>query len=105
MLHFTHVLARQKAPDSRDEENREIDRKADAPQDRAKRGPVTEIGEHIGDAHEQKKNRQFIDQALGAGAKLRQQHGYGEERKGLEAVLMRTPRARPKGMGIERGVA
>src|SRR3979490_2719585 len=41
-------LDRQVAPDQRHEENREIDRKADAPQDRAKRGPIAEIGEDIG---------------------------------------------------------
>src|SRR6266436_2998235 len=69
MFHLDHVLARQEPPDRRHEEKSEIDRKADAPQDRAKRRTIAEIGEHIGDAHDQKKNSQFIDQALRAFAK------------------------------------
>src|SRR5947207_15718122 len=59
-------LYRQEPPDRRDEENRKIDRKADAPQDRAKGRTIAEIGKDIGDAHDQKKNSQFIDQALRA---------------------------------------
>jgi hypothetical protein len=97
--------ARQEAPDRRHEENRKVDRKADVPQDRAKRRTIAKIGEHIGNAHDQKKNSQFIDQALGTIAKFRQQDGDREERKSLDAVLMRAKRACPKGVGIERGVA
>src|SRR6266446_6782577 len=105
MVPFDHGLARQEPPDRRHEENSEIDRKADAPQDRPKRGTIAEIGEDISNPHDQKKNRQFIDQTLRAGAKFREQHGYGEERKSLDAVLMRALRACPKRVVIERGVA
>src|SRR6202161_3621857 len=89
----------------RHEENREIDRKADAPQDRTQRGPLAEIGEDIGNPHNQEEDRQFIDEALRAGAKFREQHGDGAEREGLAAVLVRAERAGPKRLVIERGIA
>src|SRR5258706_6904529 len=98
-------LARQEPPDRRHEENRKIDRKADVPQDRAKRRTIAEIGKDIGNPHDQKKDSQLIDQALRAGAKFRQQHGDRKERKSLDAVLMRAQRACPKRVVIERGVA
>jgi hypothetical protein len=45
------LLDRQKASDRRHEENSKIDRKADAPQDRAQHGPIAEVGEDIGNSH------------------------------------------------------
>ncbi len=64
-----------------------------APQDRAQRRAIAEIGEDIGNPHDQEQHRQFIDQTLRTGAKFRQQHGDGEERKRLDAVQMRAQRA------------
>src|SRR3984893_5180579 len=49
------ALSRQIAPDHRHEENRQIDRKPDAPQDRAQRRAIAEIGEDIGNPHDQEQ--------------------------------------------------
>jgi hypothetical protein len=105
VFHFDHVLERQVAPYRRHKENRDIDRKAEAPQDRAKRRPIAEIGEDIGNPHDQEQYRELVDQALRAVAEFRQQHGDGEERKRLDAILMRAQCAGTDGIGIEGGVA
>jgi len=105
MFHFHDALDRQKPPDRRHEENGEIDRKADAPQDRPKRWAIAEIGEDIGDPHDQEQHRQFIDQTLRSGPEFRQQDGYGKEWKGLDAVEMRAQRAGPQRIVVECGVA
>src|SRR5712672_994477 len=105
MSHFDHVLDRQIVSDHGQKENGEIDRKPYAPQDRAKRGSIAEIGEDISNPHDQEQHRQFIDETLRSGPKFRQQDGHREERKGLDAILMRAQRARAKRVGIERGVA
>src|SRR5450631_4508667 len=81
---------RQKAPDRRHEENPEIDCKADVPKDGAQRRPVAEIGEDIGNPHDQEQHRKLIDEILRAGAKFRQQHGGSKERKGFDPVDVRA---------------
>src|SRR5450432_763688 len=96
---------RQKTPDRRHEENPKIDRKADAPQYGAQRRAIAEIGEDIGNPHDQEQDREFIDQALRAGSEFRQQDGYRKERKGLDAVLMRAQGARGNRVVIEGGIA
>src|SRR5258706_6744638 len=50
------VLARQVAPDQRQKENPDVDRKADVPQDRAKRRTIAEIGKNVGNPDDQKKD-------------------------------------------------
>src|SRR6476660_6669055 len=69
----------------RQEENRDIDRKAQAPQDRAQRRAVAEIGEDVGDPHDQKQHRELVDQPQRAEAEFRQQHRDRKERKRLDA--------------------
>src|SRR3954452_15078830 len=62
----TAPLPRQITPDHRQEEYRHIDQKSDRPQDRAQGRAVAEIGEDIGDPHDQEQHRQFVDQVLRA---------------------------------------
>jgi len=52
-LHVT-TLCRQISSDRRQKENRDVDRESEAPQDRAQRRAVAEIGEDIGDPHNEK---------------------------------------------------
>jgi len=54
-----------KAPDRRPEENPEIDREADVPKDRAERRPVAEIGEDIGNPHDQEQNASSLTRSAG----------------------------------------
>src|SRR3981081_1585189 len=88
-----HPSPRQIPPRRRQEEDRDVDRKSDAPEDRAQGRAVAEIGEDIGDPHDQKQHRQLVDGAQRPEAKLRQQHGDRKERKGFDAVLMGAERA------------
>src|SRR5882757_2832598 len=91
--------------DCRQKENRDIDRKPDAPQDRPQHRAVAEIGEDISDPHDQKQHRQFVDQAQRPETKLRQQHGHRKERKRLDAVLMGAERAGADRVLIENRIA
>src|SRR5580704_11500685 len=96
--------SRQKPADQRQEEDRDIDDEADVPEDRSEPRAVAEIGEDIGDAHDQEQHRQFVDQVLRGGAEFGQQNRHGEERKGLDAVLMRAQRTGADGVLVERRV-
>src|ERR1700732_1063506 len=99
------ALHRQIASDQRHEENGEVDGKSDVPQDRTKPRAIAQIGQDIGDPHNQKKHRQFVDQVLRRGAKFRQQHSGRKEWKGLDPVLMRAQRAGAKRVLEENRVA
>src|SRR6478609_7609437 len=87
------------------EEDPEIDCKADAPEDRAQSRAVAEIGQHIGDPYDQEQRRELVDQALRRLPVFGKQHREGEERKGLDAVLVRAERALRDGVLEEGGVA
>ena len=62
-------------------------------------------GEDVGDPHDQEQDRQFVDQVLRRRAEFRQQHGGGQERKRLDAVLMGAERAGADRILIESRVA
>ena len=96
---------RQIALDHRQEKYRYIDQKPDRPQDRAQGRAVAEIGEDIGDPHDQEQHRQFVDQVLRAETKFRQQHGDRKERKRFDAVLMGAERAGVDRVLVEGGIA
>ena len=66
--------SRQPAPDRRQKKYPRIDRKADGPQDRTQRRTVAEIGENIGNPHDQEQHRQFVDKILRRGPEFRQQY-------------------------------
>src|SRR5690348_9001723 len=53
-------LARQQAPDQRQEEDRDVDDKTDIPQDRAQPRPVADISQHIGDAHDHEQDGELV---------------------------------------------
>src|SRR5665213_418854 len=98
-------LDRQIVADRGQEEDRDVDHKADAPQDGPERRPVAEIGEDIGDPYDQEQHGQFIDETLRAAAELRQQYGDREKRKRLDAVLVRAQRPGPDRILVESRVA
>src|SRR6478609_7496611 len=84
---------REPLPDQRQEEDRDVDGEADAPEDGSEPRPIADIGQHIGDAYDQEQHRQLVDQVLRGGAEFGEQHGGGEERKRLDAVLVCAERA------------
>src|SRR3954447_10238353 len=96
---------RQKLLQGGHEEDPDIDRKADAPEDRAQRRAVAEIGQHIGDPYDQEQPRELVDQALRRLPVFGEQHREGEEREGLDAVLVSAERALRDGVLEEGRVA
>src|SRR6185312_17360952 len=97
-------LRRQVPLDRRQEEYRDIDREPDAPENRAQRRAVAEIGEDIGDPHDQEENSELVDQVLWRSAEFRQQDGGRKERKRLDAVLVGAERAGTDGVLVEGGI-
>src|SRR3954453_2838253 len=84
---------RQIPPDRGQKENRDVDREPDAPENRAQRRAIAEIGEDIGDPHDQEEHCELVDQVLRPETEFRQQDGDRKERKRLDAVLVGAERA------------
>src|SRR5215475_1650702 len=101
----TRHSARECAPDQRQEKYRDIDRKAEVPEDRAQPRTIAEIGEDIGNTDEDKQYREFVDKVLRSTAELGKQDSDREERKSFQTVLMSAQRARADGILVEGGIA